>query len=144
MKSRNPRSKQLGVVGLIAFFVVVTMSATRCSEARPGPGAWKRLGSKQASFKADHDVIVVKGPADNYRAIKFKVTDAPLNLRKLVVNYDSGKPERLEVRQNIPQGGESRPINLKGGKRSLKSVEFWYDTKGMGRGTADVTLYGKH
>ena len=42
----------------------------------------------------------------------------------------------------MPKGGESRIVDLRGGKRKLKSVEFWYDTKGILNGRADVTLFG--
>jgi len=123
--------------------VVAIMAMSPSLGSAPGPG-WRLLGRTQASYKRDHDVIKVKGPADNFRAIKFKVTDAPLNLRRLVVTYDNNTKENLEVRQNIPQGGESRPIDLRGGKRSIRRVEFWCDTRGMGRGKADVTLFGRH
>ena len=89
------------------------------------------------------DVIVVKGPYDNFRRIKFKVTDAPLHMHYMLVTYDNGQPDRIDVRQNIPKGGESRVIDLKGGgQRSLRRVEFWYDTKGLLNGKADVTLFG--
>jgi hypothetical protein len=57
-------------------------------------------------------------------------------------DHDGGAPERIEVRYNIPKGGESRVLDLRGGKRKLKSVEFWYDTKGLLNGKADVTLFG--
>ena len=60
------------------------------------------------------------------------------------MTYDNRAKENLDVRENIPQGGESRPIDLSGGKRSIRRVELWYDTKGMGRGKADVTLFGRH
>jgi hypothetical protein len=60
----------------------------------------------------------------------------------MVVRYDDGAPENIDVRANIPKGGESREIGLKGGKRKLKSVDFWYDTKGFLNGKADVTLLG--
>jgi hypothetical protein len=33
-------------------------------------------------------------------------------------------------------------LELKGGKRKLKSVEFWYRDKGLFNGKADVMLYG--
>jgi len=37
------------------------------------------------------------------------------------------------VRQNIPRGGESRVIDLRGvGKRCIRRIDFWYDTKGLG------------
>ena len=107
------------------------------------PGTWRLIGRVQAGHTADHDVIIVQGPYDNFRRIKFKVTDAPLNMQRMVVTYDNGVPDKIDVRQNIPQGGESRVIDLRGaGKRSLRKIEFWYDTKGFLKGKADVTLFG--
>jgi hypothetical protein len=101
------------------------------------------LGTTQAKFTADHDAIYISGPYDFFRRLKFKVTDAPLNLLRMIVRYDDGvAPENIEVRYNIPQSGESRVIDLKGGKRKLKLVEFWYDTKGILNGRADVTMFG--
>jgi hypothetical protein len=48
---------------------------------KPGPaGSWRLIGQTHASHGADHDAIVVKGPYDNFRKIKFKVTDASLNM----------------------------------------------------------------
>ena len=47
------------------------------------------------------------------------------------------------IGQNIPQGGESRAIDLRGiGKRSVRRIDFWYDTKGFLKGKADVTVFG--
>ena len=139
MKSARCTRFRIAAVAWTAVIAAATVSAS----PRPatGPG-WKALGRTQASHKKDHDVIKVKGPADNFRALKFKVTDAPLNLRRVVVTYDNNTKEELDARHNIPQGGESPPINLRGGTRSIRRVEFWYDTKGMG--TADVTLFGRH
>jgi len=110
---------------------------------RRGLGDWRLIGTTHADHTADHDAIRVPGPFDNFRRIKFKVTDAPLNMQRMVVTYDNGAPDRIEVRQNIPKGGESRAIDLKGvGKRSIRKIEFWYDTKGLLNGKADVTLFG--
>lgn len=108
-----------------------------------GPGDWRLIGTTHADHTADHDAIRVQGPFDNFRRIKFKVTDAPLNMQRMVVTYDNGVPDRIDVRQNIPKGGESRAIDLKGvGKRSIRKIEFWYDTKGLLNGKADVTVFG--
>lgn len=71
--------------------------------------------------------------------------DAPLQLARLVVTYDNGVPDTIPVRYNIPKNGESRIIDLRGaGRRSLRRVDFWYDTRGRGRGTANVSLWGMH
>jgi hypothetical protein len=73
----------------------------------------------------------------------FKFTDSPLNITKMIVRYDDGGiPENIETRFEIPKGGESRVIDLKGQKRKIKTVEFWYETKGFLNGKADLTLFG--
>jgi hypothetical protein len=128
----------------IIFLTITGLQAQQIRRPRPGPvGSWRLLGVTQANHTIDHDIISVAGPYDYFRKLKFKVTDAPLTMHRMVVRYDDGGlPEQIDVRYNIPQGGESRLIDLRGGKRKLKSVEFWYDTKGLGRGKADVTLFG--
>ena len=106
-------------------------------------GAWVRLGRVTATHSADHDTIRVEGRNDDFRKLKFRVSDSPLNLHRIIVTYDNGGAERLDVRENIPKGGETRDIDLQGGKRSIRSIEFWYDTKGLFNGKADVTAYGR-
>ena len=33
-------------------------------------------------------------------------------------------------------------IDLKGGKRKIKGLDFWYKTKGVFKGKANITLFG--
>jgi hypothetical protein len=130
----------------LAFVLLSTIGFGQKVVSKPragAPGTWRLIGTTQADFKADHDAIVVAGPFDDFRKVKFKVTDAPLNLMRMVVTYDNGMPDNIEVRENIPQGGESRAIDLKGtGKRSIRKIEFWYDTKGILKGRANITVFG--
>lgn len=118
--------------------------AQKAVQPRAGSaGTWKLIGQTHADHSADHDTIIVQGPFDNFRRIKFKVTDAPLNMQHMVVTYDNGAPDKIDVRQNIAQGGESRVIDLRGaGKRSVRRIDFWYDTQGFLSGKADVTVFG--
>jgi hypothetical protein len=120
------------------------LEAQQVTRPRAGrPGQWRLLGSVEAGFTADHDSIIVAGPNDWFRRIKFKVTDAGLNLKRLVVTYENGEPDRIDVREDIPEGGESRQIDLRGaGQRKIKRIDFWYDTKGILRGRANVTVFG--
>jgi Protein of unknown function (DUF2541) len=138
------RALVTGAALLAALGASRVVRAQQVTQPRPGPaGSWRLIGQVHAGHTEDHDTIIVRGPYDNFRRIKFKVTDAPLNLHRLVVTYDNGAPDKIDVRQNIRQGGESRVIDLRGaGKRSLRKIEFWYDTKGLLRGKADVTVFG--
>jgi hypothetical protein len=138
------RRSALAVLAATLALSAAPVLAQKVVQPRGGsPGEWRLIGQTHADHGADHDAIIVKGPFDNFRKIKFKVTDAPLNMQHMVVTYDNGAPDRIDVRQNIPQGGESRAIDLRGiGKRSVRRIEFWYDTKGFLKGKADVTVFG--
>jgi len=133
---------------LAVFLLAAPALALADKVVQPKPGAagqWRLIGQTHANHTADHDKILVKGPYDSFRKLKFKVTDAPLEIHYMLVTYDDGgAPQRVDVRQKIPQGGESRAIDLKGvAKRKLRTVEFWYESKGFLTGKADVTLFGQ-
>jgi hypothetical protein len=118
--------------------------AQAVSTPRGGPpGSWRLIGTTEANFRADHDGIIVQGPFNDFRRVKFKVTNSPLNMQRMVITYDSGVPENIAVRSSIPEGGESRQIDLAGvGKRRIRRIDFWYDTKGFLKGKAHVTVFG--
>jgi hypothetical protein len=134
-----------GCAGLVAM-LAVSAPGMAAKEVRPScgpPGTWCKLGTTHAKHAQERDAIVVKGADDEFRAIKFKVKDAPLNLRRLVVIFQNGGRQDIATRDDIPKGGESRRIDLKGsGQRKIDRIEFWYDTKGLLQGDADVTIFG--
>ena len=70
-------------------------------------GTWRLIGQTHADQAADHDTIIVQGPFDNFRKIKFKVTDAPLNMQRMVVTYDNGAPDKIDIRQNIRRAAKA-------------------------------------
>ena len=136
---------------IAGFLVAVSMLVTcgpgmAAKEVQPScgrPGTWCSLGKVTASRDRDHDAIEIKGSSDEFRALKFKVKDSPINIHRMVVTYDNGAREEVNTRNDIAKGGESRNIDLRGsGKRSLKKVEFWYDSAGLLNGKADVKLFG--
>jgi len=143
---RNGVTRRALVAEIVAVMLAgaVPLLAQQVSRPRGGPpGSWRVIGTVEAGFRADHDGIAVAGPFDDFRRIKLKVTGAGLNLQHLVVTYENGTPDKLEVRQNIPEGGESRQIDLAGaGKRRIRRIDFWYDTKGVLKGRAHVTVFG--
>jgi hypothetical protein len=106
-------------------------------------GTWVHIAKTKADFTKDHDVIDIHGN-DSFRKLRFKAADAPLNLQRLVVTYENGDPDTIAFAQNIPKGGWSRDIDLKGsGTRSIRRVDFWYSTDGKGQGKSDVELEGQ-
>lgn len=105
------------------------------------PG-WHKIGEITVNFKTEKDAIVVLG-ADKFKAIKLKVTDAPIRMEDLKVVYENESTEDLQVRSEFAKGGETRVLDLKGGDRNLKKVIFFYKTIPNWKGEkAHVELYG--
>jgi hypothetical protein len=142
---RNLALYVLVCLTLTALLPKSGFTQTVVNAPRPGTvGEWRYLGTVNARFTADHDAIVVQGPYDFFRRIKFKVTNAPINLIRLIVTYDDGGlPENIDTRFSIPAGGESRVIDLRGNRRKIRTIEFWYDTKGVLQGRANVSVFGQ-
>jgi hypothetical protein len=113
--------------------------------SHPGSGSaggWRLIGTTRARSTEDHDGIIVQGPYNNFTRVKFKVTNAPLRMVKMVVTYDEGAPDNIEMLFDIPQGGESREIGLRDvGERKIRRIDFWYEAKGGANGNANVTVF---
>ena len=107
--------------------------------AKPG---WHKIGEVKASFKMENESISVLGK-DAFKAIKLKVTDAPINIENIQVFYENGDPENISVKNELKSGSETRVIDLKGGTRELKKVVFTYKTLPNAKNDkAHVELYG--
>ena len=89
---------------------------------------WHKIGEKTVDFKMERDEIAVMG-ADRFSTLKFKVTEAAIELVSLEITYESGDKQDVTVNQAIKTPGESRTIDLKGGsERSIKKIIFVYKT----------------
>lgn len=104
------------------------------------PG-WHKIGDVTANFKLENESIIIMG-ADKFKAIKLKVTDAPINIQSLEVYYESGEVETIPVKSELKAGTETRIIDLKS-TLSLKKVVFTYKTLPNSKEEkAHVELYG--
>lgn len=117
---------------LIVILLAVAGSYGRVSAQTPAvitsdKAGWHKIGEKTVDFTKDRDEIVVLGN-DRFASVKFKVTDAPIDLQDLEVYYESGDKQDIKILFPIKSPGESRVIDLNGGERSLKKIVFVYKT----------------
>ncbi len=138
--------KQLSLGLFLVFFLLApafkSMAQKTATPAAQSSGTWQSLATLHAGRMGEHDVLDIAGPHSHFKQLKLKVTDAPLNIKKIVVNYDNGEMESFTTRYEIPKNGTSNIIELKQGDYKLKSIEMWYDTKGLLKGKAHVTVMG--
>ena len=103
---------------------------------------WNLIGEKKVSFLVDRDVIQVRGN-DKYSQIKLKMKDGPVHILDMDIHFENGDKFDVAIRQKFSNGGESRVIDLPGGSRKMKKIEFWYETRGFAKGRGRVQVWGK-
>ena len=114
-----------------------------CAPSRAGAKAdWDLLGTRQVNDRADHDIIAVSSSRGDFRRIKFSVQRASVDFHRVVVHFGNGSDQRVELRNTIKAGGESRAVDLEGNDRVIRSVEFWYDANTIRGRRAQVRVFG--
>lgn len=104
---------------------------------------WERLGTRIVDYKLEADNIHVGAKEGGFTKLKVVVTGGALNMHKMVVTYMNGEKEEIELRHNFAKGSGSRIIDLNGGKRLIKDIRFFYDTKNLAQAKAKVTVFGR-
>src|SRR6185436_11071696 len=77
-------------------------------------GRWTRLGAAHVDGNGDHDNISVGIRDGRFRSIQLRVRGGAVEFQRVVVHYADGEPEEVAVRERIPDGGMTRPIDLRG------------------------------
>lgn len=125
--------KTLGLV-IVAAVIAATASSASAAEL---------LGCRKVGFLTDRDVIEVGKQDGRYSAIKLEVKENEIEVLDLKVIYGNGNPDDLAVRSMIRAGGETRWIDLRGGKRFIKQINVVYRSKPSFQGQATVCAFGR-
>jgi hypothetical protein len=104
---------------------------------------WVRLGSRKVNYTLDRDEIPVTYRGGAFESIRVVVTGGSMNMHKCVVHFENGGVQEIDLRHTFTRASSSRVIDLRGNKRFIEKVVFWYDTKNLSRGRATVTVFGK-
>lgn len=105
-----------------------------------GPGRWEQLGCQKVGFLVDHDSIKVGRREGRFKAIRLEVSGNAVFINDLKVVYANGQPDDLRVRSEIRDGGQTRPIDLKGRQRAISRIELTYRAKPNFKGSARVCV----
>lgn len=104
---------------------------------------WQKIGETTISFRAEDESIVVLG-ADEFEALKLKVTGAPIVIDRLQVFYESGQMEELNVEAELKEGAETQAYQLKHRGREIQKVAFTYRSAANDAGdNAHIELHGR-
>lgn len=129
--SKNHRKLAISFVLVLAF----------CTSLYAQRGRWTYLGDSHVDGSVDHDSIKVGRSDGSFRAIRLRVSGGAINFERVIVRFGNGTQEEIPIRSRIPNGGQTRAIDLPGERRMIQSVDLWYSKDHWSR-RPKVTLYG--
>ena len=138
----NRLGQLLCLAVILSFSFAFTAPAPESTES--APPRWEKLGQRKVNYKVDRDEIAVTLREGRFTAVKLFVRKSPVNMHKMIIHYRNGDKQNVNLRNKIPAGGQTRVVDLNGGKRVIKKVVFWYDTKGIQDKRATIELWGRH
>ena len=109
----------------------------------PPMARWEELGCSKAGFLPDKDTIRVGRREGRFSAIQLRVSRNKVHIINLRVVYERGPPDDIEVRSEIRDGGETRPLDLRGERRAIDRVELVYLAQPSLKGSAQVCVFGR-
>jgi hypothetical protein len=102
------------------------------------PGDWVKLGERWVDGARDRDVITVGAREGTYRRIMIVVERNPLEMFDVVVTFRDGTQFAPRTRTIFNPDTRSHVIDLPGGRRVIRSVEFHYGNVSGGRALAEL------
>lgn len=122
---------------------MITIMVVCFSLAASAAGPWTLLGSCKVHGRADYDEIVVTRAQGDFKAIKLFVENEGIDFDRVVVHYGNGATDKIDIRNFVPAGGETRVIDLAGGDRVIRKVVFYYKSNPATSRKGKVLLYGR-
>jgi hypothetical protein len=101
------------------------------------------LGSRTVAFRADRDVIAAAGDGA-FRQVRFVVDEGDLEMFDVRIVFGNDDTYSPATRLVFQEESRSRVIDLPGGLRVIRRIEFGYRSlAGGGEGRAAVHVYGR-
>jgi len=135
--SKQPCIRNLIRLALLALLIVPSScaSSSRLGSAVP-------LGERVVDFAGDRDRIRVGAEYGQFRALRFHVSDSPLEMFDLEVRFGDGSSWSPGTASRFDRGSWSRRFDFPGHSRVVRSVEFRYRSLQVRSGRARVQVLG--
>src|SRR5579863_1763323 len=103
-------------------------------------GRWEELAAVTADLTVDHATLDLRGEG-RFWAIRLEAMGADFEMYDLRMTFGNGEVFEPSVRIHFQEGSWSRRIELPGGHRHIRKIEFWYKGS-QPTGQARVGVWG--
>lgn len=111
--------------------------------ARTPPQEWVKIGDKTVNYTIDHTEIVFDKVQQSLGALRVRVKKGAINLHRCAIYFDNGQTKDMEILNSIPEGGESKVIELPADSPAISKLVFTYDTKNRAIQKAEIEIWGR-
>ena len=125
------------------LILVLTSLAMLLASGPALAGHWKKLGTRQVSDRVDHDTIKVGAAEGRLTKLQLRSRRSSIRVRRVVVHFGNDTTQKFEKNFTISKGDESPVLDLDGGERVVRRVEFVYEESSIRRKKAQVVLWGR-
>jgi hypothetical protein len=129
----------------LALIVALACFAPACVVSTPPAGpvvnGWERLGVRVVNGGYDRDIIHVGRAEGRFRRLQIVVDQSAIEMFDVIVYFGDGSVYSPNTRLVFGANTTSRVIDLPGGARVIRRVEFRYGNL-PGGGRAQVELWG--
>jgi hypothetical protein len=128
---------------LVSCCLAVTGCPAPVGVYGPGPGGWVQLGERTVNGRGDRDIIHVGRREGRFRQLQFTIENSSLEMYDMIVYFGDGSSYSPPTRLVFHPGQASRVIDLPGGARVIKRVEFRYgNPRDRDHRNAHIVLFG--
>ncbi|MDP2915892.1 MAG: hypothetical protein Q8O91_10620 [Candidatus Aminicenantes bacterium] len=123
-------------------FSVILLSLLSCRPNIVPPG-WDFLGKRQVSLGVDHDTVTIPPGARTLSRLLIVVRMNDLELYDIKVTFESGEVFDTKFRGRFLANRDTQIVDLPGGARRVRRVDFRYRSLLRTARRAEVELWGK-
>ena len=123
-------------------FSVILLSFLSCMP-NIVPAGWDFLGKRQVNLTVDHDTIPIPPGARTLSRLLIVVRKNDLELYDIKVTFESGDVFDAKFRGRFLANRDTQIIDLPGGARRVRRIDFRYRSLLRTARRAEVELWGK-
>ena len=119
------------------LIILILICTGRLVQAQPtvvasDKAGWHKIGETTVNFKTEKDNIVILGK-DRFKAIKFKVKDAAIDLQDLEVYYEKEPAKNdKDAKVDVDMHGENKGVDINNNDKAAKvDVDMQGKDKGV-------------
>jgi hypothetical protein len=147
-----PRGLGLAFAAALALAPLSIVSAAETAKAPEKKEAakkgdakkdWELLGTRNVTDKIDRDTIPVTAKEGKITKLQVRVLGHAVQFRSMTIHFGNDETHEVQFAPLMKAGSASKPIDVPGAERIVKSVEFTYDAQTIGDKGATIKLFGK-